>query len=180
VWAAKPTVGLALFAGWPSRWALYGGISIVALSLLLLPHWPAEWMASVGSTPQYLAPVQRPGGALLLLAFLRWRQPEGRMLGVLALVPHTAGLYESLPLLLVPQSGRRFAALMALEYVAATLAYTVLNPGNLAGMLDAAWPYFLILVYLPCLWMVLKQPTLPPLADEVPPEPASTPVSPVN
>ena len=156
VWAAKPTIGLALFAGWPSRWALFGGGAILFLSIALLPHWPADWIASIRTTPQYLAPVQRPGGFLLLLAFLRWRRPEARMLGVLALVPHTAGLYESLPLLLVPQSARSFALLMGLEYLATVLAYTVLNPGNLAGMLDASWPYFLVLIYLPCLWLVLK------------------------
>jgi hypothetical protein len=128
-----------------------------------MPQWPADWIAAVRSTPQYLAPVQRPGGVLLLLAFLRWRRPEARLLGVLALVPHTVGLYESLPLLLVPQSGRNFAILMGLEYLAALLAYTVVRPGNLAGMLDAGWLYFLILVYLPCLWMVLKGPSAPPL-----------------
>jgi hypothetical protein len=158
VWAAKPTIGLALFAGWPSRWALFGGLALLLLSIALLPHWPADWIAAVRSTPQYLAPVQRPGGFLLLLAFLRWRRPEARMLGVLALVPHTAGLYESLPLLLVPQSAKSFAALMGLEYLAVLLAYTVLNPGNLAGMLDAAWPFLLVMVYLPCLWMVLRAP----------------------
>jgi hypothetical protein len=161
VWAAKPSIGLALFAGWPSRWALFGGLSALVLSLVLLPHWPAEWIASVGTTPQYLAPVQRPGGALLLLAFVRWRRPEARLLGVLALVPHTAGLYESLPLLLVPQSRRDFLVLMGLEYLAAILATTVIRADNLGGMLDGAWPYFLILVYLPCLWMVLKNPPLP-------------------
>jgi hypothetical protein len=156
VWVAKPTIGLALFAGWPSRAALYGGLFILTLSVALVPGWPAEWIAAVRSTPQYLAPVQRPGGLLLLLAFLRWRRPEARLLGVLSLVPHTVGLYESLPLLLVPQSRRNFMVLMALEYVATLLAYTMVSPGNLAGMLDAGWPYFLVLVYLPCLWMVLR------------------------
>jgi hypothetical protein len=149
VWAAKPTIGLALFAGWPSRWAFFGGLAVLVLSLLLLPHWPADWLTALRSTPQYMAPVQRPGGALLLLAFLRWRRPEARLLGVLSLMPHTAGVYESLPLLLIPQSGKRFAVLLGLQYLAAFLAYTVVSPGNLGGML----------IYLPCLWMVLKQPS---------------------
>ena len=159
LWVATPTIGLALFAGWPTRWALDGGLGVIVLSLILMPDWPADWVAAVRSTPQYLAPVQRPGGAILLLAFLRWRRPEARMLGVLALVPHTAGLYESLPLLLVPQSVRRFALLMGLEYFAAFLSYTVVSPGNLGGMMDAGWFYLLILIYLPCLWMVLKGPS---------------------
>jgi hypothetical protein len=158
VWAAKPTIGLALFVGWPSRWTLIGGSLVLLMSLALLPHWPADWIAALRTTPQYLAPVQRPGGFLLLLAFLRWRRPEARMLGILALMPHTAGLYETLPLLLVPQSGRSFAVLMALEYTAAVLSFTVIRPGTLGGMMDAGWLYFLALVYLPCLWMVLKEP----------------------
>ena len=158
VWAAKPTLGVALFVAWPSRWSLFGGLSVLVLSLLLLPHWPADWLSALRSTPQYLAPVQRPGGVLLLLAFLRWRRPEARLLGTLALVPHTAGLYESLPLLLIPQSAGRFAVLMLLEYFAAFLAYTVVSPGNLGGMMDAGWGYLLMLIYLPCLWMVLKEP----------------------
>jgi hypothetical protein len=162
VWTAKPTIGLALLAGWPSRAALYGGLIILALSLALVPGWPAEWVSAVRSTPQYLAPVQRPGGALLLLAFLRWRRPEARMLGALALVPHTAALYESLPLLLVPQTRGRFAVLMGLQYLAAVLSYLVLSPGNLGGMMDTGWVYLLILVYLPCLWMVLRSPAKPP------------------
>ena len=158
VWAAKPSIGLALFAGWPSRAALYGGLGILALSLALVPGWPAEWISAVRSTAQYLAPVQRPGGILLLLAFLRWRRPEARMLGVLALVPHSVGLYESLPLLLIPQTGRRFAALMGLQYLAAVIHFLVLSPGNLGGMMDTGWLYLLVLVYLPSLWMVLKGP----------------------
>ena len=159
VWSAKPSIGLALFAGWPSRWALYGGLLVLALSLGLRPSWPADWITAVRSTPQYLAPVQRPGGILLLLAFLRWRRPEARMLGTLALVPHTVGLYESLPLLLVPQTRGRFAVLMGLQYVAAVVSYLVLSPGNLGGMMDTGWVYLLILVYLPCLWMVLRSAT---------------------
>jgi hypothetical protein len=165
VWSAKPSVGLALFAGWPSRWALFGGLAVLLVSLAILPHWPAEWIQELRHAPHYLAPVQRPGGVLLLLAFLRWRRPEARMLGVLACVPHTAGLYETLPLLLVPQSRRSFAVLMALEYLAAFLAYFLYQPHNLGGMLDAGWGYLLILIYLPCLLMVLlSTPTPPPAA----------------
>lgn len=48
---------------------------------LLLPHWPVDWLDALRGAPHYAPPVQRPGGFLLLLAFLRWRQPEARMLG---------------------------------------------------------------------------------------------------
>jgi hypothetical protein len=156
VWAAKPTIGLSLFAGWPSRWALGSGVVLVTLSLILLPHWPTEWSQSVQNASHLKAPVQRVGGALLLLALLRWRRPEARMLGVLSLIPHTTGLYELLPLLLIPRTKRAFAGLMALSYLAAVLVYTQNTfVHTLAETLDKQWPYFLVLVYLPALVMVL-------------------------
>ena len=156
VWAAKPSVGLTLFAGWPSRWALGGGVFLVLFSLILLPHWPVDWIEAVRDTPHYKAPIQRPGGLLLLLALIRWRRPEARMLGLLAIVPHTTGVYEQLPLLLIPQTGRAFAALMGSSYIAAGLVYTQNTFGpSVTKTLDMQWPYFLPLVYLPALLMVL-------------------------
>jgi hypothetical protein len=156
VWAAKPTIGITLFAGWPSRWAFAGGMAVLAISLVLLPHWPGEWIAAIRATPHYKAPIQRVGGVLLLLALLRWRRPEARMLGLLALMPHTTGVYEQLPLLLIPQTPKAFGLLLGLSYLAALLVYTQNTFGpSVAGTLDAQWPYFLVLVYLPALAMVL-------------------------
>lgn len=156
VWAAKPTIGITLFAGWPSRWAFAGGMAVLAISLVLLPHWPGEWITAIRATPHYKAPIQRVGGVLLLLALLRWRRPEARMLGLLALMPHTTGVYEQLPLLLIPQTPRAFGLLLGLSYLAALLVYTQHTFGpSVAGTLDAQWPYFLVLVYLPALAMVL-------------------------
>jgi hypothetical protein len=82
--------------------------------------------------------------------------PEARMLGLLALLPHTTGVYEQLPLLLIPRTGRAFALLFGLSYLAAGLVYTRNTFGpSVSGTLDAQWPYFLVLVYLPALVMVL-------------------------
>jgi hypothetical protein len=163
VWAAKPTIGLALFGAWPSRMALYGGLAVVTLTFLLLPTWPSDWFTALRGAPHYTAPMLRPGGFLLLLAFLRWRQPEARMLGLLALIPHTTGLYEQLPLLLIPQTRPRFAMLMGGMYLAALLVYAVL-PESVGATIEARvqmglerqWPYFLALVYLPALYLVLR------------------------
>jgi hypothetical protein len=167
VWAAKPSVGLALFLGWPSRLAVAGGLAVVALSFAVLPHWPFDWLEAIRSTAHYTAPVQRFGGALLLLAFVRWRRPEARLLGLLALVPHTTGIYEQLPLLLIPQTKRRFAVLMGLSWVAAVLVYTVVSytpePDVVLRVqrgLARQWPYFLFLVWLPALYMVLRPPVV--------------------
>ena len=157
IWAAKPSIGLALFAGWPSRAAMYGGIAVVILSFVLLPHWPTMWLDAVQNSGQYRAPFQRFGGFVLLLAWLRWRKPEARMLGVLALIPHTTSVYELLPLFLVPQTKRSFGVLLGLSFLATAIVY-VRFPfgGSLSGTLDARWPYFLVLAYLPALFMVLR------------------------
>jgi hypothetical protein len=78
------------------------------------------------------------------------------MLGVLSLVPHTTGLYELLPLFLIPRTKRAFTALMALSYLAAVLVYTQNTfVATLPETLDKQWPYFLVLVYLPALVMAL-------------------------
>jgi hypothetical protein len=79
------------------------------------------------------------------------------MLGVLALMPHTTSVYELLPLLLVPQTRRSFALLLGLSYVATAVVYIKFPfGGSVSGTLDARWPYFLVLVWLPALLMVLK------------------------
>jgi hypothetical protein len=163
VWAAKPSVGLALFAGWPSRRAAVGAALLVLLSLIVVPGWIGEWREMIQGTPQYLAPIQRPGGFLLLLAFLRWRQPEARMLGALALVPHTTVLHEMLYPLLIAKTRRQLALLILLGYLAACLVYTrtAYGPGGVPRMLAEQWPYVLVLCYLPTL-VLLLHPVLRP------------------
>jgi hypothetical protein len=118
------------------------------------------WLEAVQNSGQYRAPVQRFGGFVLLLAWLRWRKPEARLLGVLSLIPHTTSVYELLPLFLVPQTKRSFGVLLGLSLVATAIVY-VRYPygGSLSATLDARWPYLLILVYLPALLMVLRSPT---------------------
>jgi hypothetical protein len=160
VWAAKPSTGLPLLIGWPSRAALIGGAALTVVSLVLYPHWPASWLAALSNTPQYLAPVQRPFGMVLLLAFLRWRQPEARMLGTLALVPHTTVLNEMLAPLLVARTRRQLGGLIALGYVAAYLTYTRMLVGrDVPRILAAQWPFMLTLVYIPALVVVLWKPS---------------------
>jgi hypothetical protein len=160
VWAAKPTIGAALFAGWPSRSALIGGGLFVIASLILIPAWPAKMWVGLRAAPQLVPIITRPGGALLLLALLRWRAPEARMLTVLALVPHTTMVYEMLPLFLIPRTSREMAGLTLLTQIAFAAAFT-LRPGtnypHLADMLNAHWPFWLVLVYLPALALVLRR-----------------------
>jgi hypothetical protein len=85
------------------------------------------------------------------------------MLGVLALVPHTTSVYEQLPLFLAPQTRRSFATLLGLSYLATAIAYVKFPfHDSVSGTLEARWPYFLVLVWLPALYMVLRTPVSAP------------------
>lgn len=162
VWAAKPNIGLAMFAGWPSRRAAIGAALLVLVSLAIAPTWPREWVATIGGTPQYLAPVFRPGGLLLLLAWIQWREPEARMLATLAVLPHTTNLYEMVPLFLIPRRPIELGVLMGGTYLAQMLTHVPASVGGgrpeaAAAFLAANWPVYLACCYIPSLIMVLHR-----------------------
>jgi len=159
-WVAKPSVGLAMFAAYPLRRALLGSIGLLVLSLAVAPSWPAHWLAAARGQI-YLPPIMRPGGALLLLGLLRWRRPEGRLLAALAVVPQTTGLYETLPLFLIPRRRREAYALAILSLVAAfAAAHWFPWAGGSAEPLQAnlarRWPLTLGLLYVPALILTVS------------------------
>ena len=157
VWAAKPTIGTALFIGWPSRAAVIGALALTALSFILLPGWIGPFLTAAMAMPHTTPPVGRAGGFLLLLSFLRWRRPEARMLGVLALVPQTTMLYEMVPLLLIPRTSREMLVLAGLSLVAGAFALQTDPSHHLTAAIVQLWPVFLLLVYLPCLYLILRR-----------------------
>jgi len=168
--AAKPSIGAALFAARPSAQAVVGGLVLLALSVALDPAWPAHWLASVRASV-HVAPVVSPGGIILLLALVRWRRPEARLLVVLACVPQIIGLYDTLPLFLIPRTRWQGYALAGLSYVAAFGQVMVVPrmPGMpLETVLAARWPFIFCCLYLPALVMVL----LPEPAPKPAPLPA--------
>ena len=169
-YAAKPNIGLALFAARPTRaalaWAAAGAIVLGAASLALRPSWPAEWVAIARSAPHIRALVRHPAGPLVLLALLRWRRPEARLLVALACVPHSTLFYEALPLLfVVPETERQVRALWALSWIG-TLVQIVLVflPGYdfFGDHVYVVGELMLALVYLPCVILVLRRPNVAP------------------
>jgi hypothetical protein len=190
VWAAKPNMGAALFASGMGtnyeitklRNIVIGGLPLIVLSLLLMPGWPVDWLEAVQVAPQYRSPVMRAGGFLLLLAFLKWREPEARLLGLLATIPHTTTFYEQIPLLLIPKTKRAFGWLMASFWLVAVWGRFLMDVSDFPttealkaqAILDRQWPYFLVFVYLPCLWIVLRQPSA--VSAPLPAEPSTPPL----
>lgn len=161
VWGAKPSVGAALFAGFPSRRAVIGAAALLVAGTLLRPSWLPEWLAALRQS-NHVAPILRPGGFLLLLAFIRWRRPEARLLGALALVPQTTVLYETLPLFLIPATPREGYALALASWIAAFAQDWAVPPGSvsLTASIAARWPIVAVLVWLPALVLVLRRPNV--------------------
>jgi len=119
----QATSGAALFAAYPDRRAVVGGLVLLALAFAASR---TGWRAGAWSSgrPQ-LPAILRLGGVVLLLGLLRWRLPEGRQLAVLALVPLSPHLYEAVLSCSLPDRGRE-------------LALTVC--GTLGGIAGALWP----------------------------------------
>jgi hypothetical protein len=158
LWAAKPSVGAALFAAYPGRTAMAGGALLAAVSLALFPGWPLRWVESLGET-NHVAPVLRPGGVLLLLALLRWRRAEGRLLAALSCAPQTIGLYEALPLFLIPRTRWQGYGLAVASYAVAFGQALLVPRGpemSWETVNEARWPFIFIFLYLPALVMVLR------------------------
>ncbi len=157
VLAAKPTVGLAL---WLSRPTLRAALSVAGLILLctvVWPGWLSSWLHTIQDAAHIRAPVTRPGGVLLLLALLRWRTPEGRLLAAWALIPRTESMYDSLALFLVANSAAS-AALLVVCAMLALLAFALAGSSSpdIVVRLTGNWPVMLGLVYLPALLVVLS------------------------
>ena len=153
----KPNIGLAAFAYRPSRGMVIGSAIVFALSLVVLPQWPLEWLRAIRSLPGHPAPILAVQGAglVLLLSALRWRAREGRLLLVSAIVPQLLLFADQLPLWLVARTRQELVAMTACSQVGFVLWYSSLREGDLF-VLEAA-PYVLAFVYLPALVIVLRQ-----------------------
>jgi hypothetical protein len=157
--AIKPNLGLAALAYRPSVAAALTMLAVAALSLLVYPQWPWEWLASVRASPGHFAPITAPGGFLMLVALTRWRRPEARLLLALSVLPSSPIAYEALPLFLVPNTRREMIVLAAGSHAlfyAQLVAYTP----DVGAFFRVMSPATLWLVYVPALALVLLRPNV--------------------
>jgi hypothetical protein len=152
-WAAKPTIAIPLVLGWPRWRPLAWAAGLTALSIVLRPGWIHDWLAAIHDAP-VTAPIHRPFGALLLLALLRWRRPEARMLAAMTLIPHSELMYDLVPLILVCRTRRETLLLAALGLLALLVAPHA-SPATIAADTSRGWPVLFGLCYVPALAMVL-------------------------
>jgi hypothetical protein len=162
VYAAKPTIGAALFVYRPDRRILVGLFAIVTLSFIIDPSWLSDWLTAVRTSDltHFLVPIRLPGGLVLLLALWRWRRPEARLLLALACVPQSPTFYDMLPLAFIPTTARQSGILALLTFVAVIVTALAAHGYTLTENLRFSGPLSLLLVYIPCLIMVLQRPNL--------------------
>ncbi len=145
---AKPHVGaaVALNTSW-QRWPVVVALLVGLLSLLWMPAWPLAMLGGVGAPGDYRPPVFGVPGVLLLLALLRWRAREARLLFTLALAPQRA-FYDQLLVFGVVRTPRELLALILTSWLCYLGWFLAPIPG---------FPWFVWLIYLPALVIVLQQ-----------------------
>jgi hypothetical protein len=167
-WVFKPQIGLALLlANWKRQWWFVAGTvaaALLAVSLVMDPGWIPRWVTAtrqtIGNTQ--VAAVQAFGGPLLLLALLKWRRWDARLLLMLSLVPQTPVLYTVLPLGLLARS-RAQALLFCLATYLADFAQVYFVPRAAPGThMQVAASCLNVFLYLPCLVTVLRRPNANP------------------
>jgi hypothetical protein len=164
--AAKPNLGLALVAAARSPraartalvTAIVAGLVLGVVSLIVQPDWPQAWIAALRMSPRFVSPILRPGGVLVLLALLRWRRPEARLLVVLACLPQTGHWYDALPLFLVPQTALETWSLVLLSHIGGRIWLSLPNTGTPATDLKMVGTFLVLSAYLPGVLMVLRRP----------------------
>jgi hypothetical protein len=160
--AAKPTIALIAFAYRPSWWPIIGAAVLVPFSFAVRPTWFGEWWQATHAVSFY-APalaIWRGGGPLLLLAAIRWKRPEARLLLAFACVPHNYVWYDQLLLFLVPATALEVWTLSALTWVSGFVGTWFFWRAGIPepdGQVAFRAP-IVALLYLPCLVMVLRRP----------------------
>lgn len=148
---AKP-VGLALFLWRPSwRGAFLAGL-FLALTLAVLPTWPVDWIRNALTVPRHPIPLLAPWGALVLVALLRWRSRDARLVLTMSVLPQHVYFYDQLPLYLTAHTGRRVALLTACGWLAWALTKAACSTPEYCGPEAVQW--VMLLQYLPAAVMV--------------------------
>ena len=145
----KPNLGLALTFARPTRAALIGGPALLIASLALLPTWPTDWLSNLRAMPGHPPPLLTLWGCWLVVAALRWRTEDGRLVLGMAAVPQLPMFYDQLPLLLLHRNRKQALAAVFLSHVGGLLWIANQQPGQHPSM--SAVPWVAGFVFLPAL-----------------------------
>ena len=157
-WAlvCKPTIGLPLFLYRPSWRAAIACTAFLVITLVIQPSWPLDWWRNSQRLDGHFIPLLRPFGFVAVLALLRWRRPEGRLVGTMTLVPQNLYFYDQLPLFLAATTVRRTLLLILLSWSAWWIGRIGCATPRYCGPESELW--IILLMYLPATFMALLAP----------------------
>lgn len=162
---AKPNLALPLLIFQTETRAIRAaailGACLVIVSLVIQPTWPIAWMETFrhSEAGQYRVPLATPVGALLGLAALRWRRPDGRLLLAMACMPQNGFFYDQLPLLLIPSNRIEMVIASTISGIAWIISrFTHIDVSGTTALSAAYLPYVMFGLYLPALVIVLRRP----------------------
>jgi hypothetical protein len=151
----KPTLGAAAFLSRPSRVGVVLALAVVGLCFLVQPGWLASWRAVVAGAWTSYTPPLRWGhglGIVLLAAFIWWRDPDARLLGVMVVAPQLPLFYDQLLVQAAARTPREVLLLVGASWVGG-LAWAFQGSPN-AGSARAPTLLILLTIYLPALGVV--------------------------
>jgi hypothetical protein len=157
----KPTVGLAGFVYRPTWHGALGASALLAAGLLVQADWPLRWYAVAGHSQfARTAIATLPLGPVLLLAALRWRRPEGRLLLAMSCVPHTLFWHDDLLLWLAVRTRREAMWLTVVSWAGYVIWHAVefSRAPEINLRLWTGEPWLVAFLYVPALLMVLRRP----------------------
>jgi hypothetical protein len=157
--AMKPNLGLSLLAYRPTWRATLGCAVVGLVSFAVLPSWLADWRVNVSYVSLLVphpAPITLTGGPIVLLALLKWRRSEARLLLVMACVPQLLFWADQLPLFLIPRTKGEMKALVFWGALCFFVWKIWFEPHP--AYVLARNPFVFCAIYLPCLIMVLRRP----------------------
>lgn len=158
---AKPQTGIPILAAYRSSRALAaafaGGILLTLISLVMLPGWPREWLATLRIADHMRSPMTNPAGLLVIPVLLRWRRPEAWLLFISACLPQTFMWYGALTLLAIAATYRQ-AVTISLISTGGYLLASYLVYAGVPRVGFFSWTIYISTTFWPCVWIVLRRP----------------------
>jgi hypothetical protein len=157
----KPNIGAAVLLARPSVVGWAGAAALLVASLAILPSWPIDWFRALqqleGPSAHHPIPLMTLTGVPVIIAALRWRRWEARLLLLMACVPQVTLFADQLPLMLIPQTRREGLALSGISLGTFALVYLLFLEGA-DPLVMVAEPIVFPAMYWPCLYMVMTRP----------------------
>ena len=154
---AKPQIGIPVFLTHLSRRGVIACALFAALTLIVMPTWPVQWMHHFGEYERFIPLLVLPG-PLIALAFARYRDRDALLLLLMAMMPQR-WFYDMLVLWLIPKSRREILFTVFFSWGAGILRWYH-TPHSYSEV--GRWA--VVFLYLPILTVVLaraRKSTLP-------------------